>query len=147
MQTREAQRSKAQQAAGGAAAEDAPGDSILFFGCRRPDHDFLYASEWERHVASGALSGFDVAFSRALGQPKVYVQHKMREHANGLRLWRLLATPSTHVYIAGAANQMPKDVRQALREVAMTHGGLEEVAAAQLVKTLEAEKRLQCETW
>ena len=175
VQTREAQRRKAHHAAGveaagavanaagegadAAASQDARGtlapssdgeaigDSVLFFGCRRADHDFLYASEWEAHVASGALRGFDVAFSRAPGQPKVYVQHKMREHANGARLWRLLALPTTHVYIAGAANQMPKDVRQALREVAMTHGALDEEAAAQLVKTLEAEKRMQCETW
>ena len=52
-----------------------------------------------------------------------------------------------HVYIAGASKQMPKDVRAALVCAAVDHGGLDEEAAEALLKRLEAQKRLQCETW
>ena len=144
VQTRYAQREASRKVAvqGGMV-----GDAVLFFGCRRSDHDFLYQREWDDHVATGALLRFVVALSREPGQPKVYVQHKMAEPNNAEMLWRLLALPNTHVYIAGAANQMPKAVRQALRVIAQQYGGFDETAAADFVKQLEARKRLQCETW
>ena len=40
-----------------------------------------------------------------------------------------------------------KAVRKALRDVAMAHGGLDEDRATEWLRRLEAEKRLQCETW
>lgn len=144
VQTRQAQRESARRSG---LPDGTVGDAVLFFGCRRKDHDFLYEREWEGHVAAGALQRFVVAFSREPGQPKVYVQHRMREASHGEALWRLLTLPDTHVYIAGAANQMPKAVRQALREIAEQYGGLDEATAADFVKQLEARKRLQCETW
>ena len=42
---------------------------------------------------------------------------------------------------------MPKDVRRALGEVMRAHGGLSEEEAKQAVQRLEAQRRLQCETW
>ena len=42
---------------------------------------------------------------------------------------------------------MPKAVRKALRQAAIEHGGLDEAAADGFLKNLEAQKRLQCETW
>lgn len=142
VQTRHAQRQAA-----AASDPDAVGETVLFFGCRRADHDYLYEDEWKAHLASGALQHFAVALSREPGKAKCYVQHKMKEPKNGAMLWRLLALPTTCVYIAGSANQMPKDVRKALREITEEHGGLDERAAAEFVKQLEASKRLQCETW
>ena len=144
VQTREAQRQN------GSAAAVSPdvGASCLFFGCRRPDHDYLYSDEWSAHVTSGALTHHHVAFSRQPQQPKVYVQHRMREEAISSELWALLAEPSCHVYVAGAANQMPKAVRKALKEVAIRHGGCpDEAAADEWLKKMEVAKRLQFETW
>eukprot|EP00899_Mesostigma_viride_P014170 jgi/Mesvir1/22754/Mv14153-RA.2 len=45
------------------------GASLLFFGCRHRDSDFLYADEWPQYAPHGVLSeenggGFFVAFSR-----------------------------------------------------------------------------------
>jgi sulfite reductase alpha subunit-like flavoprotein len=145
VQTRQAQR--AAEAQGGGEGAAATGDAMLFFGCRHPEQDYLYASEWAAHLDRGELSDFLVAFSRVPKQTKVYVQHRMLEPQTSARLWRLLQVPDTHVYIAGAANQMPKDVRKALREVAVREGGLSETEAMELVQRLEASKRLQCETW
>ena len=122
------------------------GDAVLYFGCRGAACDYLYAAEWEAHLASGALRALHTAFSRE-GTAKVYVQHRMQEPANAAALWALLRQDDAHVYIAGAANQMPKAVRQALRVIALHYGGLDEPAATDFVKQLEACKRLQCETW
>src|SRR5204863_208360 len=49
------------------------GPAMLFFGCRHPDQDFLYADELKALAASGITELF-TAFSRADG-PKTYVQH------------------------------------------------------------------------
>ena len=67
------------------------------------------------HLASGVLQHFAVAFSRE-PEGKVLLQHKMKEPKNRVMLWRLLVLPTTYVYIAGSANQMPKDVRKRARD-------------------------------
>ena len=142
-QARQVQR--AQAAAAGEAAS--VGAAILYFGCRRPDADFLYAAEWAAHQAEGTLLALHTAFSRVPGQPKVYVQHAMVSPPGAAQLWTLLAHPQCHVYIAGASGAMPRDVRKALRTLASEHGGLDEAAAAAWLANLEVTKRLQCETW
>ena len=119
------------------------GEGVLYFGCRTSEEDYLFGSEWQAHLRSGSLHELHVAFSRAQ-QHKVYVQHLMSAHL--ARLWQLLSA-NGHVYIAGAANHMPKAVRKALRQAAIEHGGLDEAAADDFMKRLEAQKRLQCETW
>lgn len=57
------------------------GEMILFFGCRRPDEDFLYREELES--LQTALDGklrVVTAFSRLSGEePKRYVQDRVRE--------------------------------------------------------------------
>ena len=148
-QTRFAQRqaATAAAAAAGTAADTAPvGEAVLYFGCRKRSVDYLYEREWVDHLECQALQALHVAFSRE-AETKVYVQHKMVEQQSAPLLWRILSHPASHVYIAGAANQMPKDVRKALRAVAQTHGAMDEEASAAFLKQLEAERRLQCETW
>ncbi|KNC48315.1 NADPH cytochrome P450 reductase [Thecamonas trahens ATCC 50062] len=56
------------------------GPTVLFFGCRTPDTDYLYADELDAYQASGTLSSLHIAFSR-VGPSKIYVQHKIAEHA------------------------------------------------------------------
>ena len=122
------------------------GDAVLYFGCRGAATDFLYRREWEAHLASGALQALHTAFSRE-GPAKVYVQHRMAEPPNAAAVWEVLRHDEGHIYIAGASKQMPKDVRAALVRAAVDHGGLEQAAAEALLKRLEAQRRLQCETW
>jgi sulfite reductase alpha subunit-like flavoprotein len=142
VQTRQVQRCELD----GRAVEAPIGATCLYFGCRHPEEDYLYADEWQAHLAAGDLSAFHVAFSR-MGAQKVYVQHKMKAPANAAELWQLLAHPAAHVYIAGAANQMPKDIRSAICAVAQSHGGMSDIEASGFVEALERSKRFQCETW
>ncbi len=62
------------------------GPSLLFFGCRRPDQDYLYADELGAFAASGVTELF-TAFSRGDG-PKTYVQHLLAAQKD--RVWQLI---------------------------------------------------------
>ena len=107
------------------AAAGANGQSWLFFGARNYTTDFLYQLEWQDHVASGALSRIDVAFSR--DQPeKFYVQHRIAERADGLRRW---VDDGAHLYVCGDEKAMARDVDKALTAV-LGEAGLDELRRA-----------------
>ena len=57
----------------------APGEAMLFFGCRHPEQDFIYADELKGWAERGVMQ-LHTAFSRA-GERKVYVQDLIREQA------------------------------------------------------------------
>lgn len=84
----------------------AKGKSWLFFGERNFTNDFLYQLEWQDHLASGALTRIDVAFSR--DQPeKIYVQHRLWERRAELRAW---LEEGANIYVCGDEKGMAKDV-------------------------------------
>lgn len=109
----------------------------LFFGEQHRASDFYYEDELTGLLAEGTLARLDTAFSRDQRQ-KVYVQDRMREH--GPELWRGLQD-GAHFYVCGDASRMAKDVDRALRDIAVTHGGLTEDEASAYVKQLAAAKR------
>ncbi|MFE5814827.1 molybdopterin-dependent oxidoreductase [Streptomyces sp. NPDC056479] len=109
----------------------------LFFGEQHRATDFYYEDELTSLLDEGVLARLDTAFSRDQ-RNKVYVQDRMREH--GPELWRWLQD-GAHFYVCGDASRMAKDVDRALRDIAVTHGGLEEAEASAYVKQLAAAKR------
>ena len=40
------------------------GSTILFFGCRRRDEDYIYADELKQYLEDGTLTQLHTAFSR-----------------------------------------------------------------------------------
>jgi sulfite reductase (NADPH) flavoprotein alpha-component len=120
-------------------AVGARGRNWLFFGDRSSATDFLYREELEAMRRDGLLTRLDTAFSR--DQPeKVYVQHRMREHARELFAW--LET-GAHFYVCGDAKRMAKDVDAALHEVIQSGGELTAEQTTQYVQRMKAEKRYQ----
>lgn len=92
------------------AAAGANGRSWLIFGARNYTTDFLYQLEWQDHLASGALSRIDVAFSR--DQPeKIYVQDRLTQRADEIRGW---VGDGAHIYVCGDEKTMARDVDNAL---------------------------------
>ena len=71
------------------------GSTILFFGCRKRQSDFLYGTEWQPNSAADADLYADpegnisviTAFSRDQ-ESKLYVTHKIRAHAD--LVWQAL---------------------------------------------------------
>ncbi|NMH65388.1 assimilatory sulfite reductase (NADPH) flavoprotein subunit [Shewanella salipaludis] len=120
-------------------AQGASGDSWLFFGNPHFEQDFLYQTEWQQYLKNGDLSRIDVAFSRDQAH-KIYVQHKIQEQAE--TLWQWLQA-GAHLYVCGDAERMAKDVHQALIQVAIQEGGLEQEAAEAYFESLRADKRYQ----
>jgi NADPH-dependent sulfite reductase flavoprotein alpha-component len=109
----------------------------LFFGEQHRATDFYYEQELAAFLAEGTLTRLDTAFSRDQ-RGKVYVQDRMREH--GPLLWSWLQD-GAHFYVCGDAARMARDVDQALREIAIVHGGLDETESAAYVRQLAADKR------
>lgn len=121
------------------AEQNAKGGNWLFFGDRNFGSDFLYQLEWQRHLREGHLQRLDVAFSRDQRQ-KIYVQDRIRE--NGAELYRWIQKGAA-IYVCGDAKVMAGDVNDALIDVLVSHGGLDEGAAAEKLKELRAAGRYQ----
>ncbi|WP_156432871.1 sulfite reductase flavoprotein subunit alpha [Mycobacterium sp. M26] len=107
------------------------GKSWLFFGDRRRHTDFLYGDDLEGFLASGALTRMDLAFSRDASQ-KVYVQHRMKEHAREFFDW---LEDGAHLYVCGA-DTMAKDVDRTLHEIVADVAGVSAEAAHSYVNDL-----------
>ncbi len=120
-------------------AVGATGRNWLFFGDQRAATDFLYRDELEIMLRGGALHRLDVAFSRDQAE-KVYVQHRMREHAKELFAW---LEAGAHFYVCGDASRMAKDVDVALREIIQTSKECTAEQAMEYVNRLKSERRYQ----
>ncbi|MBT6767956.1 MAG: hypothetical protein HOA81_03065 [Opitutales bacterium] len=119
------------------AATGATGKNWLFFGDQHEASDFLYKSEWDAYLESGALSKLDLAFSRDQAE-KIYVQDRMCE--NAAEIWEWISAGG-YFYVCGDASRMAKDVNTALIDIAAEHGGMDEKEAAAYIKQMQKEKR------
>ena len=108
-------RALAARAAAGVEAAPPAGEAWLFFGCRSSEEDYLYREDLEGFAGDGTLSRLEVAFSREQAE-KVYVQHRMLEHAEALR--RLIFEERGYVFVCGDGAHMAKDVHAALVRIA-----------------------------
>lgn len=118
---------------------DAKGRNWLFFGDRRFRSDFLYQAEMLQWRKQGLLTHLDVAFSRDQ-QEKVYVQHRIREHAAEVFHW---LQEGAHFYVCGDGERMAKDVHDALLDVIRTEGNYDEDGAREYLRELQQAKRYQ----
>ena len=118
-------------------ATGATGKNWLFFGDQRAQYDYLYQDELEAMQAAGTLTRLDLAFSRDQAE-KVYVQHRMLEHADALYAW---LEEGAHFYVCGDASRMAKDVDAALTQVVEKAGGKNPHEAAEYIEALKKAKR------
>jgi len=77
------------------------GKALLFFGCRRPEEDFLYREELERYASDGIVD-LEVAFSRS-GDTKTYVQDVIARRGDDV--WRMLNEDAV-TYVCGDGSRM-----------------------------------------
>lgn len=100
------------------------GRMLLFYGCRRPDEDFIFQEEFEHAVNTldGALE-IITAFSRPEGkQKKAYVQDRIAERKE--EVCDLLHDTAT-IYICGRAN-MARDVGRVVAGAMITRNNWDE---------------------
>ncbi|MHA7132939.1 bifunctional cytochrome P450/NADPH--P450 reductase [Oerskovia turbata] len=89
------------------------GPTVLFFGCRHPDHDDLYADELAQHEAAGRVE-VHRAYSRLPDGDVRHVQHALWRHRERVLD---LTRAGAHVYVCGDATGMGPAVEQTLRDI------------------------------
>jgi len=120
-------------------ARGAGGRNWLFFGDRRFTSDFLYQTELQNWNQTGLLTNINVAFSRDQAE-KIYVQHKMLEHAGELFKW---IDAGAYLYVCGAKQPMSVDVEDTLLCIIKKQGELKVAQAEQYIERLKDEGRYQ----
>lgn len=115
----------------------ASGRNWLFFGDQHEARDFLYRDQIEAFRASGCLHRLDLAWSRDQDE-KIYVQHRMLEHAR--EVWRWLEEGAC-IAVCGDASRMAKDVDDALREIIVREGARTADEAQAYLQALQARRR------
>ena len=119
------------------------GSAMLFFGCRRPDEDFLYAEELKGYAGRG-LVDLHVAFSRETDAPKTYVQDLMRREVDAL--WRLMEAGAI-VFVCGDGARMEPAVKRALIEMHAARTGAEPSASEAWMAGLGEAGRYVLDVW
>lgn len=121
----------------------ARGDTVLFFGCRREDEDFIYKEEFEKAVKDGVLTKLVTAFSRAQ-EHKVYVQHMIEKESK--MIWDYIDSKNGSIYVCGGT-QMGKDVQVALEAIIAQEKSVTSDEAKAYIEALQREKRYIQELW
>jgi len=114
----------------------APGRNWLFFGEQRRAADFFYEDQFTGYVNDGFMR-LETAFSRDQAQ-KIYVQHRMREHARDLWAW---LEEGAEFFVCGDKERMAADVDAALHEIVQTEGARTPEQAREYVEDLRKTKR------
>jgi len=112
------------------------GPAMLFFGCRHPDQDFLYADELKALAANGITELF-TAFSRADG-PKTYVQHVLAAQTD--KVWPLIEQGAI-IYVCGDGSKMEPDVKAALVAIHREKSGSDAAAGARWIEDMGTKNR------
>ncbi|MBA2402031.1 MAG: cytochrome P450 [Bradyrhizobium sp.] len=118
------------------------GAALLFFGCRNPEQDYLYADELKAFAANG-VTELHTAFSRADG-PKTYVQHQVAAQKD--RVWSLIEKGAI-VYVCGDGSKMEPDVKAALVSIYRERTGADEAAGLRWIDDLGAKNRYVLDVW
>jgi sulfite reductase (NADPH) flavoprotein alpha-component len=117
-------------------AQGATGPNWLFFGEQHRASEFYYQQEFEAYERDGFLR-LETAFSR--DQPeKIYVQHRMAEHAE--ELWRWLED-GAELFVCGDKARMAVDVERELHRIIEKAGGKTSDDAKAYVQRLKEQKR------
>lgn len=125
------------------------GKMMLFFGCRKPDEDFIYREELEQVQATVGADIFKIvtAFSRSAGEEgreKVYVQQRVREC--GQEVVRLIEDEGASFYICGRAS-MARDVGVALGKAVRDFKAWDDANAQSWIEGLKRQGKWREDVW
>ncbi|HEX8484001.1 bifunctional cytochrome P450/NADPH--P450 reductase [Sphingomonas sp.] len=111
--------------------------SLLFFGCRHPDHDWICRADMERWQADG-VAELHLAFSAVPSHPWRFVQDAL--WAEQGRVWAALEAGAS-VYLCGDGKHMAPAVRDTLIRIQMQQTGGEHAAGSDWLNTMIEQGR------
>lgn len=120
------------------------GGIYVYFGCRYSSQDHIYAKEFNELVEKEVIKQYSTAFSRD-SYDKVYVQNLLIRDSK--LIYNILVNENGYFLLAGAANQMPKDVKSAIQSIIEKESGWDNSLVIEYMKRLDSEKRYQVEVW
>ena len=126
------QEREAKQAAGAEVAT-----SLLFFGCRHPEHDWFCREDMERWDAAGVAELF-TAFSAVPTHPWRFVQDAL--WAEQERVWAALQAGAS-IYLCGDGKFMAPAVRDTLIRIQMQQAGGEHAQGSAWLEEMIAAGR------
>lgn len=118
------------------------GPAMLFFGCRHPEQDFLYADELKGFADQG-ITELHVAFSRG-NTPKSYVQDLIAAQKD--KVWKLIEAGAI-IYVCGDGGKMEPDVKRVLTTIHREHTGADEAAALRWIDAMGTQNRYVLDVW
>jgi cytochrome P450/NADPH-cytochrome P450 reductase len=118
------------------------GPAMLFFGCRHPDQDLLYADELKAFASDG-ITELYTAFSRGEG-PKTYVQDLVA--AQKERVWSLIDNGAI-IYVCGDGSKMEPDVKAALVAIYRERKGADADAGQRWIEDMGTQNRYVLDVW
>ena len=119
------------------------GASLLFFGCRHPQQDFLYEDEL-REFESQGVTRLSTSFSRVEGKKKCYVQDEI--YALRDEVWELIDAGAA-IYVCGDASRMAPDVRRTFAAIYCEKTGASVAEAEEWLNELTAQNRYLVDVW
>lgn len=119
------------------------GAAHLYFGCRNPEHDYLYQEELEQAETDGIVT-LHTAFSRCPGQKKTYVQHLVSENAKDVIP---LLKDGGRLYVCGDGSHMAPEVEQTIITSYQSMYETTEQEAIQWLEELERDGRYAKDVW
>lgn len=120
-------------------ATGATGRNWLFFGEQHFVSDFLYQTEIQNWYETGVLTKVNLAFSRDQKE-KLYVQHKMEEHAAELYNW---LQGGASFFVCGKKDPMSVDVENTLISIIVQQGNKTAAEAKHYLEQMEVEGRYE----
>jgi cytochrome P450/NADPH-cytochrome P450 reductase len=132
-----------QERAARAEAGTPVGPSLLFFGCRDPEQDYLYRDEL-RDLTKLCPAQVRAVFSRQPEDGRRYVQDELLARHD--EVWQLLECGAA-IFVCGNANTMAPGVRAALADIYRQHTGGSSAQAQDWLTDLRARDRFVEDVW
>ena len=117
-------------------ATAATGRNWLFFGEQHRASEFFYEDELTGYERDGFLR-LDLAFSRDQAE-KIYVQHRMREHARDIWAW---LEDGAEFLVCGDKERMAADVEQELLRIIQVEGNRSVDRAREYLDAMKTARR------
>ncbi|KAG4305544.1 hypothetical protein PORY_001100 [Pneumocystis oryctolagi] len=120
------------------------GKTILFYGCRYRNDDFLYKNEWDNYKnIMGDLFEMYIAFSRETSR-KIYVQDLLEQNSSKINS---ILEENGILYICGNASRMARSVNITLHKIIEKERGLEKSQVYEIIKKMRNENKLFEDIW